>query len=434
MSFQEQKPKPDYFSKKPNGASPLWVLPEHWQALLNTLFSLRNCLLFLMVALAFIAWNRGLALMYGVVAMLFSLLWLSALLPWLFVRRVRVLQFNAAPVHAHQEQTMAVILNAKKNVRYLQVNLPHTATQFILAFLDKNKKTLHATYTPQQRGHWLLSECWVACAYPLGIVNAKKLSVIAQPGFLTVYPRLLAIKKIPASWLSADTHNDAHPQRQRKGDDLLLGLRDYQMGDAYRTIDWRATARSNELKVREFEHLAQPSFLMVINNSEALNVGDGERNAFEQQMIIAASLACFLIAQGWRVTVAGACNMHLSSAAQLVDFYQQLAELTPLSSNQYQEQHQHKQQYQEQLRDAINESSRASIVISFDVHTAVIDLKPTTIEPNFGEQKHWQFMFNQESYLKPLATYPKSHTQIIANTILIPLLAGDNLAGVFQHD
>ncbi len=419
MSFHEQttKPVPDYFAKKNNTPRQLFILPEHWQAMLYRVFNLRNCLFFLMVALAFIAWNRGLALLYGVVAMLFSLLVVSAILPWLYVRRVQFKQFNAAPVHVGQMQTLAIALNAKKRVHCIVVTVPQAMAKFVMPSLGGQLENLQVDYFPQHRGHWLVSQCLFECGYPLGIVNAKQSIAVLHPSYLTVYPRLFQIKKIPLNWLNADSHNDVHPQRQRKGDDLFMGLRDYRVGDAYRAIDWRATARSNDIKVREFEHLAQPSFLMVINASNVLNVGDGERNAFEQQLIIAASLATFLIEQGWRVTVAGACVMQLTNTTQLVDFYQQLAELTAAEN----------MDYRQQVQEAIGECGRASVVLSFDTQAV-------TLELGRSEQKHWQFIFNRESYLKPLATYPKSHLQVVAHGVVIPVLASDKLEGVFGHD
>ena len=402
------------------------AIPELWQQRFYRIVQVRFVVWVLLFTLCFIAWNRGLALLYGIVAMLLATFTLSAVVPWVYLARVRARFLTIAPVHAGNDQTIALHLQALKPVYGITLRLPQDTTEeddqplsAHISGIHPKGKAAHVTYRvpTTQRGHTQLGHIEAHCAYPFGLFLFRK-KLTTPTAERTIYPRLINIRTLPTRWLNGANQCDDHPKQQHHGDDLFLGLRDYRYGDNYRRIDWRASARSGDIKVREYEQLEQPSLLLIINNTDALNVGDGERNALEHSLILAASLADYALRQGFHTVYAGACQGRIASSHQLTDFYQQLAEVTS--------QPQKTEYYQQQVEQALAEYSRTSIAISFSLETI------TSSPPQ--HQKHWQCVFDSQSYLKPLMRARAQAVTLQGNQVIIPIRASDNLERLFNDN
>jgi uncharacterized protein (DUF58 family) len=81
---------------------------------------------------------------------------------------------------------------------------------------------------------------------------------------------------------------------QRTGVGEFHSLRDYVPGDEPRSIHWRASARSEELKVRQHEAQGVRRCIVVLDRSAASYpdpVDDASRDVFERAISIAGSLA-----------------------------------------------------------------------------------------------------------------------------------------------
>jgi uncharacterized protein (DUF58 family) len=68
----------------------------------------------------------------------------------------------------------------------------------------------------------------------------------------------------------------------------LLRIRAYVPGDSARHVDWKATAKSGSLKVREFASDEETRVRIVFDNPEP---GQVSQNAYERGIRLAASLA-----------------------------------------------------------------------------------------------------------------------------------------------
>ena len=118
-----------------------------------------------------------------------------------------------------------------------------------------------------------------------------------QVAHLLVYPQVILLPELglPArrpfgdmksrSWLFQD---QSRP----------VGARDYQPGDPMKHVDWKATARSQALKVREFESMVSHSLVIVLN-LDTLGVGwRGYSSLYlERAVSVAASVAHEALAQ-----------------------------------------------------------------------------------------------------------------------------------------
>lgn len=100
---------------------------------------------------------------------------------------------------------------------------------------------------------------------PFGIVSARREAgegAGVQADGVVVLPRPLPLPGVAAA--SASGRRTASGWLHR--DPLnVVGLRPYTPGDPYRSIDWKATARAGELRVRETAPWQAPSLVLVVD-------------------------------------------------------------------------------------------------------------------------------------------------------------------------
>lgn len=395
-------------------------IPEHWQALFYRYCQPAILVWPLLAAMAFIAWNRGLALLYAMCALVFAALLISLLTKWQ-LRQVRAKIKPIAPVHAGQPQTIELILKANKPLYGCQltiVNNSHTLaineqSRSVLAFntliITAQSSNVMQNLTATHRGIWQIDQLKAQSAYPFGLIRWHQ-TINIEPTAHIVYPALVIINSLPTAWLSGSEQHAHFTARHKGAGELLLGLRDYQTGDAFRHIDWRASARSGNVKVREFEQLEHPHLCLIINNHESLNIGEAPANALEHSLILAASLARFALQAGLGLSayLPDGQYMTISGHHQLQYFYEALAGITPSAK----------------ATESITPKT-GCICVSFQTDKQQASIAPT-------RSKHWRIIFDSESYLKPLSRKKVDNPFMIGNEVTIPVGAHSPLAEVFN--
>jgi uncharacterized protein (DUF58 family) len=104
------------------------------------------------------------------------------------------------------------------------------------------------THTFDHRGRFVIRDFELSTRFPFGFFRHRR-RLPAQETELTVFPKLLPLENdidelpLDAGRLVAN--------KRGSGQDLLA-LRDYRPNDDFRRVDWKATARSRHLIVREF--------------------------------------------------------------------------------------------------------------------------------------------------------------------------------------
>jgi uncharacterized protein (DUF58 family) len=135
--------------------------------------------------------------------------------------------------------------------------------------------------------------------YPIGpltmqtgdLLGVERRSVArAEPSYLTVYPRVVALHKLglptrsPLVALPARAHLFEDPAR-------VMGMRDYQPGDSPRRIHWTATASTGRLLVKQYQPAIARETLICLDLDQS-NYERGQRyTATELAIVIAASIA-----------------------------------------------------------------------------------------------------------------------------------------------
>lgn len=156
-----------------------------------------------------------------------------------------------------------------------------------------------------ERGHVLITGFELSTRFPFGFFRRRR-RLRARNVDIIVYPKLepvgdeLHLLPMNAGMLASSRRGAGHD---------LLSLRDYQPQDDLRHIDWKATARSRRLTVREFTAEDERRVTIALDTqtrSDGLEEKESARFAarFEQGVTLAASLVAHFIAERAEVRLA----------------------------------------------------------------------------------------------------------------------------------
>ena len=124
------------------------------------------------------------------------------------------------------------------------------------------KVTRKHRITPVMRGKYKLNTVSVTSGDLIGLAKINR--TIPLNGKLTVYPKPKAIplEKIPYhSW-----QGDVSVKRYILPDPFVVaGTRQYEAGDTFKQINWKATARAGSLQVHQYDFTANRKLMVVLN-------------------------------------------------------------------------------------------------------------------------------------------------------------------------
>lgn len=150
--------------------------------------------------------------------------------------------------------------------------------------------TFHRRLTARQRGHYAFGPSRVASGDIFGFYEAR-LESHRRPVSLVVYPRTVPLTEFapPASRPVGEVYSPAwridDPTRPS-------GLREYRPGDPARRIDWKATARRDEVLVRTYDpSVSQRITILVECNTSMIDRWSNRPELLEAAVTGAASVA-----------------------------------------------------------------------------------------------------------------------------------------------
>jgi uncharacterized protein (DUF58 family) len=190
---------------------------------------------------------------------------------------------HPARVHAGTESRvdLAVTNRSGKRSPVLSVRDPFDGgrrwARFLMAPLLPGETARAAYRLPtEDRGVFDLGPMQISLTDPFGL--ASTVSVGASPTKLTVYPRIDAIEALPDT-LGHDPYAGAeHPTALGRGGEDFYALRAYEVGDDLRRVHWPASAKADDLIIRQDEMPWQGRSTVVcdlrrgVHNRESLEV------------------------------------------------------------------------------------------------------------------------------------------------------------------
>lgn len=152
------------------------------------------------------------------------------------------------------------------------------------------RRRLSTTLTPTRRGDRRAQHVTVRSYGPLGLA-ARQLT-LPSPGVLRVLPPFGSRKHLPGKLARLRELDGRTALRVRGQGTEFDSLRDYVDGDDVRSIDWRASARRQQVVVRTWRPERDRRVLLVLDTSRtsAARVGDEPRldAAMDAALLLAA--------------------------------------------------------------------------------------------------------------------------------------------------
>lgn len=295
---------------------------------------------FWLVALAsfLVAWNRGLDLLYGLLALVLAVVAVSWLLPWLAIRGVSVERQQQGPAQAGDALSLRYRVRTPRPCHHLIIReaLPCAVVEPARdhGLPSVKDETIFTVAQPcDRRGVFTLDTVTLGSGWPFGFVELFR-EQPAPPCSVVVMPRTFPIASLPA--LRTDIPAiDGYNQTARPDiNNNFAGVREYRFGDSLKHIHWSASARHQTLIVREYESHDRPHLLVVIEARPETDVGEAPWSSFEYAIMVAASLIEYAVDKqlGLHLLVDGTTPLELtvpSGARSAQAYLEQLAWVRP---------------------------------------------------------------------------------------------------------
>ncbi|HSN16823.1 MAG TPA: DUF58 domain-containing protein [Gammaproteobacteria bacterium] len=276
--------------------------------------TLSGALGILALILFLVAWNRGIALLYGMFCLVLATLAVGYAAPGWNLRGIAVRRRHAATVKAGESLEIELEVECQaKFARYMlgvrdAVPCAVPADQEPMAFVERIGRQAVQRLAMQVRCDWrglhTLGPATLESGFPLGFRKATRL-VPASLTEVLVYPRAFRIGYFPYPTAASMAFADAIPAAVAGDSVEFLNVREYTRGDSPRFIHWPLSAHRGSLMIRQFEKASHADVCLLLNLDRRTVHGRGRESAFEYAVSIAASIAQHALARGHRVRILG---------------------------------------------------------------------------------------------------------------------------------
>lgn len=176
-----------------------------------------------------------------------------------------------------------------------------SAVRQAISLRPKERVCPRYTLAGQQRGYYQIGPGVLSTGDLFGFSESR--GAFAETQHLTVYPRVISLtyvefsSRAPVGTIRSRQHIFADPSR-------VIGVRDYRSDDPIRAVDWKSTARVGTLQVKQQEPAVSLTTVIFINMNAATYTRQLQVGAGEWAIVVAASLANYLIGQRQAVGLA----------------------------------------------------------------------------------------------------------------------------------
>jgi len=260
--------------------------------------------LVIIIVVGFAAWNTGNNLLF----LVFSLLCSTLFVGWIHAgTSLRDLTVSARfPDHIFAAEAAPVIVTLRNTKRLLPSFSILVEARGPVNEVDPKRRRRHVkrllayfSYVPHRaaaeqrveqlfptRGHVLIDGFELSTRFPFGFFRRRR-RLRARNVDIIVYPKPEVISD---ELHLLPMYAGRMPAMRRGAGHDLFSMRDYQPQDDLRHIDWKATARSRRLTVREFTSEDERRITIVLDTRLSRGAGGDLPERFERGVVQAASL------------------------------------------------------------------------------------------------------------------------------------------------
>ncbi|QQE12506.1 DUF58 domain-containing protein [Planctomycetota bacterium] len=190
-----------------------------------------------------------------------------------------------------------------------EVKLNMLPTGWIL-FLGPNQALMaEAPCWPSERGKLSFNSLIISCSFPFGIL--KKVAFFEQEDEIIVYPHIYRLNRRVVGTLSRVNPEGSNNIERSGGTEEFFGLREYHTGDSIRLINWKQTARTGDMVVKEMTQPSPPQTMVQLDlsdlqinacKSENPDISEEQLTKLKEEAIsLAASIICDAYMHGYKI-------------------------------------------------------------------------------------------------------------------------------------
>ncbi|MGW8249436.1 MAG: DUF58 domain-containing protein, partial [Anaerolineales bacterium] len=153
----------------------------------------------------------------------------------------------------------------------------------------------------RRRGYYAIGPLTLYSGDIFGALDQSRRSYPAQ--YLTVFPKIIHLTNVPLPSRSP-LGTLRHTQPVYEDPSRVIGKRDYTSGDSLRRIDWKASAASGRLQVKNYEPSIELQTQIILNLHASEYDARRRFDDSELAIVVAASLANWISAKRQSVGLA----------------------------------------------------------------------------------------------------------------------------------
>lgn len=152
----------------------------------------------------------------------------------------------------------------------------------------RGQMSLTYTIRPSVRGPWDLGPLRVGRSDPLELRRHE--ATLCPPDTLTIRPRSIPLRTLPFDTKRPTATLGPHMVNRSGDGSEFHSLRDYQDGDSYRNINWKASARSTDFMVNQRVHESMTTLVLLLDVRGITGAGPLDANPIVEGSRVALSV------------------------------------------------------------------------------------------------------------------------------------------------
>jgi uncharacterized protein (DUF58 family) len=230
--------------------------------------------------------NTGNNLIYLILAMMFSILLIAVVVLSLNLKNLIPSISVVQPVFAKSRSILKVsLLNRKMSIPSysIHINPPDgiKGHSIIPHVISSSQVSVDMDVVFEKRGIYSFGDFSLESSFPFILFNKKIRSHVG--GDITVYPEIKEVDGLIPDLISSEY--DSTVVRRGPGEEFMM-IREFRYGDSIRKIQWKTSAKSGKLMVKETGIDEPRLFTIILDNIKPL-----DKDSFEKAVSFAASLA-----------------------------------------------------------------------------------------------------------------------------------------------
>lgn len=212
------------------------------------------------------------------------------------IMRIRLKNNSILPMHVIVSFDADTPIEVKQ--AYKASDSRRVKNTYLVHFLlpPKSSAEKQLNVVVEHRGLYWLDNVHLKVRDPLGLTHSElELQVLPQ---LMVFPKPFLVQEMAK--IMHEPMGDVLSQERLLQEDqaFYIGSRNYQMGDPFKKLDWKATARRQSLQTKLYDYTVHGKVYFVMDPPNLLNVDDEKKAVLEKWIGSLATLISFCRNQG----------------------------------------------------------------------------------------------------------------------------------------